>query len=65
MFNSVNIFFSQKVSITSVWILFLQFFKFWLELLFEKVRPVCTDSLRPGLSLKPESGFKWYAYQKT
>ncbi len=33
------------------------------------LRPVCTESFRPGLSLKPglkpENGIKSYAYQKT
>ncbi len=32
-------------------------------------RPICTESFRPGLSLKlglnPENGFKSYAHQKT
>ncbi len=59
MFNSVNIFFSQKVSITSVWILFFAISQILTRII------VCTDSFRPGLSLKSESGFKWYAYQKT
>ncbi len=33
------------------------------------LRPVCTESLRPGLTLnpglKPENGFKSNAYKKT
>ncbi len=36
---------------------------------YKFLRPVCTESFRPGLSLKPglkpESGFKSYVYLKT
>jgi hypothetical protein len=36
---------------------------------YETLRPVCTESFRPGLSLKPglkpENSFKSNAYQKT
>jgi hypothetical protein len=35
----------------------------------KRLRPICTESFRPGLSLKPglnpENGFNSYAHQKT
>jgi hypothetical protein len=45
--------------------------QFHLNLISKKetLRPVCTESFRPGLSLKPglkpENGFKSYVYLKT
>jgi hypothetical protein len=47
-------------------------FELFLDIYCEIVgtlRPVCTESFRPDLSLKPglkpENGFKSYVYQKT
>jgi hypothetical protein len=59
----------NKVSLNDIIFHFNEYFFTRIIEYIHDFMPICTESFRPGLSLKPglnpENGFKSYAHQKT